>query len=81
MSPVWSPGLALPPLCQPGDLLCPDDLALAAERTQVRCVAIFWGHGHHARRPEPSKRGARVLGPSRGPASSLCSQPRSDEGL
>lgn len=29
----------------------------------VRCVAIFWGHGHHARRPELGKRvtGARMV--------------------
>lgn len=25
-------------------------------RCLVRCVAIFWGHGHHAGRPEPGRR-------------------------
>lgn len=52
-------------------LILPRCLAWAVEDGNVRCVAVFWGRGHHIRRPESGKRMVSVRA-SRAPAASLC---------
>lgn len=73
MSPLWSPGLALPPLCQPGDLLCPDDLALAAERPQCEVCGHLLGPWSSCKKAWANQEGHEDAGAIPGLASSLCS--------
>lgn len=60
---VTGPGPASP--VPAGDSLCPMTWPWLQRGRRVRCVAVFCGRGHHARRPEPSKRVVRARGPFR----------------